>query len=133
MRFEMYQPNKFYKMIEFEVFSCGHATLLEALSIRRSIYWSVGPSVVIELKMRILMLPLCLSMCVCLGWVRVWMGVVCPCPPNRNNIVTQLRFLYFFVNAPCYLMGSLNFANFPCYSMGIEKLGGGQKDIRTDR
>ena len=24
----------------------------------------------------------------CWGWVRVWMGVGCPCPPVRNDIVT---------------------------------------------
>ena len=25
----------------------------------------------------------------CWGWVGVWMGVGCPSPPVRNNIVTQ--------------------------------------------
>ena len=24
----------------------------------------------------------------CWGWVGVWMGVGCPCPPVRNDIVT---------------------------------------------
>ena len=30
------------------------------------------------------------TMCVrvCVGWARVWMGVSCPCPPVRNDIVT---------------------------------------------
>ena len=26
-----------------------------------------------------------------MGWGKVWIGVVCPCPPVRNDIVT-LRF-----------------------------------------
>ena len=26
----------------------------------------------------------------CWGWVGVWMGVGCPCPPIRNNIVFLL-------------------------------------------
>ena len=33
-----------------DIFSCGHATLQEALSVRWSVRWSVGLSVVIKLK-----------------------------------------------------------------------------------
>ena len=42
-------------------------------------------------------------------------------------------FFCFFVNFPCYSMGSLHFVNFPCYSMGIwgsKTFKGG--DVRTD-
>ena len=35
----------------------------------------------------------------CWGWVRVWMGVRCPCPPVRNDIVTP-RHLFFWRKFP---------------------------------
>ena len=47
----------------------------------------------------------------------------------------KYAFFCFFVNFPCYSMGSLHFDNFPCYPMGIwglESFGGGQKDGRKD-
>merc|ERR1712025_1482721 len=30
----------------------------------------------------------------CLGWVEVWIGVGCPCPPVRNDIVTPRHLLF---------------------------------------
>ena len=38
----------------------------------------------------------CLCMSMCLGWLRVWMGFVCPCPPIRNDIVTPLHLFCVF-------------------------------------
>ena len=32
----------------------------------------------------------------CWGWVGVWMGVGCPCPPVRNNIVTPRHLFFLF-------------------------------------
>ena len=34
----------FSKFCLLVIFSCGHANLLEALSVRRSVCWSIGPS-----------------------------------------------------------------------------------------
>ena len=47
-------------------------------------------------KRAFLRLPLWLSMWVCVGWVRVWMGVVCPCPPVHNDIVTPCHLLLWW-------------------------------------
>ena len=63
-------------------------------SIGPSVHRSVGPSVRNDWVERCKnahfwccsWTGLCLW--VCIGWARVWMGVVCSCPPVRNDIVT---------------------------------------------
>ena len=37
-----------------------------------------------------------LCMFECEGWVGVWIGVGCPCPPVRNDIVTPCHLFFFF-------------------------------------
>ena len=39
-----------------------------------------------------------LCLLVCWRWVGVWLGVRCPCPPVRNDIVTP-RHLFFFLTS----------------------------------
>ena len=56
-----------------------------------------------------------------------------------NVIQWEICIFLFFVNFPCYSMGSLHFVIFPCYSMEFENWegsGGGMyvhTDVRTDK
>ena len=67
---------------------------------KKEAFPSVRPSVMIELKSaktRIFdaaVVIVCLCVWVCVWWARVWKGVVRPCPPVRNDIVTR-RHLFF--------------------------------------
>ena len=93
-------PFPLYKIVE--LFSCGHATLYEALSVRPSVSWSVT----LELKTRktriydTAVVIVCVWVCECVagvvgGGVGVRLGVGCPCPPVRNDIVTPRHLFYY--------------------------------------
>ena len=77
------------------LFSCGHATLLEALFVRLSVRWSVSLLVPGDQYRKVGTTHFWCFRCDCLwvwvskGWGRVWMGVVCPWPSVRNKIVTS--------------------------------------------
>ena len=81
------------------VFNCRHATLSYALSVCPSVFQFVcGSTMVMKLKIekrRIFEAP-DVSVCVrvCVGWVRVWMGIVRPCPVVCNNLVTLYCLLF---------------------------------------
>jgi len=44
-----------------------------------------------------------LCMFECWGWVGVWMGVGCPCPPVRNDIVTPRHLFSCYLSRCCLL------------------------------
>ena len=75
-------------------FSCGHATLKEALSIRPSVDLSISPFVCGDQAEKWKKRAFCVCLCVKRGG---WMKVGCPCPPVCNDIVTprQLFILHF--------------------------------------
>ena len=86
-----------------------------------SVRWSVGPSITLELKTRktriydTAVVIVCVWVCECVagvvgGGVGVRLGVGCPCPPVRNDIVTP-RHLFKVActrlyNLSCPLVGS---------------------------
>ena len=62
-------------------------------SVRLLVHWSVME---IELKIakKRIFEAQAVTVCVCMGWARVLMGVGCPCPPVRNDIVTPHHLLF---------------------------------------
>ena len=103
-------------LLSTQFFSCRHATLQEALSIR----WSFGPEGVIELKSG--KTSVLVTFCVCL---RLWVyavgwgvdGVGSSCPPVRNDIVTprhlliHICFIFQILVLPCnWLLSGIRWA-----------------------
>ena len=79
---------------KIHIFSCGHATLYEALSVCPSVGPSIRQFVNMSRKLRkqaFLMLFDHVS-----GGFGVWMGVGCPCPPVRYDIVTPGHLFFNF-------------------------------------
>ena len=95
------------------------------MSVHLLLHWSVGPSVPKDRVKKCGNAHLwccsheCLSLWVSMGWERVWMGVVCPCPPVCNGIVTLRRFicLWGFVWMSAYLTVFLSVFNPVCLSV----------------
>ena len=83
-------------------------------SVRRSVRLSVRPSARVEKweKERFRSF-LCMCQCWKGRWVGrwVWMGVGCPCPTIRNNIVTPRHLFYHFFKirfiAACMYKGGI--------------------------
>ena len=99
--------NQKHEMRLFFYIFLGHATLKKALFVRRSIRWSIGPSVIIELKSvktRIFNAAIVI-VCVCEG---VWMEVALAHPSSTIFNPRSLVFLSLFSLSQClYLLSDI--------------------------